>query len=164
MERSLARTLAKKFKTSRGKISQRFRALCHPEQGTYKVLEVSVDRGPAKPPLVTHFGGIPLRWNRWVKISEAPTEPLWSGRSEVVDRLRAEQCEVCGATDKIEVHHIRKLTDLQRAGRSTRPRWVQIMAARHRKTLVVCQDCHHTLQYGRYDGPARANLNHRRAT
>ena len=55
MERSLARTLAKKFKTSRGKIYQRFRALCHTEQGTYKVLEVRVDRGPAKLPLVLHF-------------------------------------------------------------------------------------------------------------
>jgi len=81
-----------------------------------------------------------------------------------VERLLAEQCEVCGAADKIEVHHIRKLTDLQRAGRSTRPRRVQIMAARHRQTLVVCQDCHHTIQYGRYDGPALANLNHWRAT
>jgi hypothetical protein len=123
-----------------------------------------VDRGPAQLPLVAHFGGIPLRWNRWAKISEAPTEPIWSGRSEVVERLLAERCELCGATDKIEVHHIRKLADLDRAGRSQRPRWARIMAARRRKTLIVCQACHHAIQYGRYDGPALSKLPHWRAT
>ena len=164
METSLTRTLAMKFKTSRAKIYRRFQSLCHTEDRTYKVLEVRVERGPTKPPLVARFGGVPLRWNRWVKINDAPTEPIWSGRSEVVERLLADTCELCGATDKIEVHHIRKLTDLNREGRSKRPRWVRIMAARRRKTLVVCQDCHHTIQYGRYDGPALSHRNHWRAT
>jgi len=164
METSLTRTLVMKFKTSRAKIYRRFQSLCHTEDRTYKVLEVRVERGPTKPPLVARFGGIPLRWNRWVKISEAPTEPIWSGRSEVVERLLADICEVCGARDKIEVHHIRKLTDLERGGRSPQPRWTKIMAARRRKTLVVCQDCHHAIQYGRYDGPALANRSHWRAT
>ena len=53
LEPSLTRTLAKKFKTSRGQIYQRFHALCHTEQGTYKVREVKVDRGPSQPPLRT---------------------------------------------------------------------------------------------------------------
>jgi len=164
METSLTRTLAMKFKTSRVKIYRRFQSLCHTEDRTYKVLEVRMERGPTKPPLVARFGGIPLRWNRWVKISDAPTEPIWSGRSEVVERLLADICEVCGARDNIEVHHIRKLTDLERGGRSQQPRWTKIMAARRRKTLVVCQDCHHAIQYGRYDGPALSNRSHWRAT
>jgi hypothetical protein len=87
METSLTCTLAKKFKTSRTQIYRRFRALHHTEQGTDKVLEVRVDRGSTKTPLVARFGGIPLRWNRWVKINDAPTKPIWSGRSEVVERL-----------------------------------------------------------------------------
>jgi group II intron reverse transcriptase/maturase len=164
METSLTRTLAMKLKTSRAQLYRRFQSLCRTEDRTYKVLEVRVERGPTKPPLVARFGGIPLRWNRWVKISDAPTKPIWSGRSEVVERLLADICEVCGARDKIEVHHIRKLTDLQRSGRSQQPRWVAIMAARHRKTRVVCQDCHHAIQYGRYDGPALSNGSHWRAT
>jgi hypothetical protein len=164
METSLTRTLAKKFKTSRTKIYRRFQTLCQTEHGTYKVLEVRRDRGPTKPPLVARFGGIPLRWNRWVKINAAPTAPIWSGRSEVVERLLADTCELCGATDKIEVHHIRKLTDLDRKGRSPQPQWAKVMAARRRKTLVVCQACHHAIQYGRYDGPALSNKSHWRAT
>ncbi|WP_416212319.1 hypothetical protein [Nostoc sp. DedQUE09] len=37
------------------------------------------------------------------------TSHIWNGRSEVVQRLLAQECEICGATDNIEVHHIRKL-------------------------------------------------------
>ena len=81
-----------------------------------------------------------------------------------MERLLADTCELCGATDKIEVHHIRKLTDLDRKGRSKPPRWAKIMTARRRKTLVVCQDCHHAIQYGRYDGAALSNKGHWRAT
>jgi len=164
METSLTRTLAMKFKTSRTQIYRRFRAQHRTEHGTYKVLEVRVDRGPTKAPLVARFGGIPLRWNRRAKSNDAPTKPIWSGRSEVVERLLADTCELCGATDTIEVHHIRKLADLDRSGKSQPPRWVTIMAARRRKTLVVCQTCHHTIQYGRYDGPALSRRSHGRAT
>jgi hypothetical protein len=63
-----------------------------------------------------------------------------------------------------EVHHIRKLADLEREGRPNPPKWVRVMAARRRKTLIVCQDCHHDIQYGRYDGPALSKMSHRRAT
>jgi hypothetical protein len=103
MEISLVKTLAKKYKTSLKRIYQRYRTLHHNEEGTYKVLEVRVDRGPTKEALVTHFGGIPLKWNRWVKIDDKPTKPIWSGRSEVVERLLAEECELCGNTERIEV-------------------------------------------------------------
>jgi group II intron reverse transcriptase/maturase len=164
METSLTRTLAKKFKTSRAQIYRRFRALHHTEHGTYKVLEVRVERGPTKAPLVARFGGVPLRWNRWAKINDAPTKPIWSGRSEVVERLLADTCELCGATDHIEVHHIRKLADVKRPGKAQSSRWVTIMAARRRKTLVVCQTCHHSIQYGGYDGPALSRTSHGRAT
>ncbi len=160
METSLVRTLAKKFKTSRRRIYGRFRAQLQTEAGTYKVLEVREERGTPKKSLVTHFGGIPLRWNKWVAISDTHAKPIWSGRSEVVERLLAQECELCGATDKIEVHHIRKLSDLDQAGRPDKPSWMKVMAARRRKTLVVCQRCHHDVQYGRYDGTALTKRGH----
>lgn len=159
-EASLVGTLARKYKTTRTQIYRRFRADHVTAAGTYKVLKVIVDRGPDRTPLTASFGGVPLRWNKWVAISDT-VEPIWSGRSDVVDRLLAQTCEVCGATDRIEVHHIRRLADLRRHGR-TPPVWVQRMAARRRKTLVVCQRCHHAIGHGRYDGPALAG--HWRAT
>jgi hypothetical protein len=89
-----------------------------------------------------------------VAINDAKTIPIWSGRSEVVQRLLAQQCELCGSEDHIEVHHIRKLADLKQKGQRDKRQWVQKMVARRRKTLVVCQNCHHDIHYGRYDGPA----------
>ncbi|WP_442942202.1 HNH endonuclease [Nonomuraea sp. NBC_00507] len=68
---------------------------------------------------------------------------IWNGhRSELVQRLLAEVCELCGSTDKIEVHHIRALKDLNSKGRKQPPDWVTRMASRRRKTLVICRVCH----------------------
>ncbi|MHC4575619.1 MAG: reverse transcriptase domain-containing protein [Planctomycetota bacterium] len=153
-ETSLVKTLAKKYRTSRNKIYRRFRALHQNEYGIYKVLEVTVDRGPDKTPLVARFGGIPLRWNKWVAVNDRITTPIWSKRSEVVERLLAQKCELCGAEDNIEVHHIRKLADLERKGQADKRKWVKVMAARRRKSLVICQRCHNDIHYGRYDGSA----------
>jgi hypothetical protein len=124
-------------------------------------LQVRVDRGADKPPLEAHFGGMSLRWNKWVTIKEE-VEPIWSKRSEVVERLMAQKCELCGTTFNIEVHHIRKLADLEREGRN-KPAWARVMAARRRKTLVICQNCHNQIHAGRYDGPALSKEGHGRA-
>jgi len=153
METSLTKTLGRKFKTSRAKIYHRYRAHLQTEEGTYSVLQVTVDRGSGKPPLAAHFGGVSLRWNKWVKISD-DIKPIWSKRSEVVERLLAQKCELCGATLNMEVHHIRKLADLEREGQRDKPEWARVMAARRRKALVVCQSCHNQIHAGRYDGPA----------
>ncbi|WP_407670073.1 HNH endonuclease [Nonomuraea solani] len=40
-----------------------------------------------------------------------------------------------------QVHHVHKLTDLGKPG-PPRPDWMNIMAKRRRKTLVVCGLCH----------------------
>ncbi|MFC1793529.1 group II intron reverse transcriptase/maturase [Planctomycetota bacterium] len=121
-EQSLTKTLANKLRTGRREIYRRFkRALTTPE-GTYKVLMVTVDRGPKKKALVAHFGGISLRRNEWATIGETPTV-IWSGRSELLQRLLAKQCELCESKDNIEVHHIRKLADLK--GKSP---WEKVIA------------------------------------
>src|SRR5258708_11199907 len=84
-------------------------------------------------------------------------------RSELVKRLLADTCEMCGSKEDIEVHHIRKLADLNIEGRPEKPVWVKRMAARRRKTLVVCQNCHDAIHAGR---PTRhvSRTGHRRAT
>jgi hypothetical protein len=138
MEVSLTKTLAKKFKTSRKQIYRRFQTLHKNEYGTYRVLEITMNRETDKAPLVVRFGGVPLRRNKWASINDSKTKSVWSGRTEVVERLLAQKCELCGAKDDIEVHHIHKLVDLKRQGRTAKPRWMQVMAARRRKTLIVC--------------------------
>jgi len=63
------------------------------------------------------------------------------GRSDVMDRLRAKQCEYCGSTDNpCEVHHSRRLADVKDT-----PLWKQVAAARRRKRVVLCLPCHKAL-------------------
>lgn len=152
-ETSLVRTLANKLRTTGRKIYRRYGTRITTADGTYKVLQVVVPR-EGREPLEAHFGAIPLRRNPWAAIVESE-HIVWSGRSELLDRLLAQQCELCGGLDDIEVHHIRKLADLGRPGRS-RSRWMEVMAARRRKTLVVCRACHDEIHHGRYAGPAVA--------
>jgi group II intron reverse transcriptase/maturase len=144
MELSLIKTLANKFRTSASRIRRKYRKTVDTLHGTHKVLEVVVDRG-AKKPLVARFGGIELRWQKDAILDDEPRE-VFSIRSEVVQRLLAQKCELCGSEeDPFQVHHVRKLADLDRPGRSEKPLWVKRMAARRRKTLVVCQACHEAI-------------------
>ncbi|HEY6408065.1 MAG TPA: hypothetical protein VIY29_11415, partial [Ktedonobacteraceae bacterium] len=69
-------------------------------------------------------------------------------RNELIKRLLADTCELCGSKEQVEVHHIRKLADLNAKGRKEKPRWIQIMAARRRKTLITCRRCHENIHYG----------------
>ena len=151
MELSLVQTLANKYKTTCQKVYARHATTIETQEGRYKVLQVRVERDNKKP-LVSYFGGVSLCWNKWVAVDDGQNCAIWNGRSEVVERLLAQECELCGSRDKIEVHHIRKLADVAQKGRTERPEWMRKMSARRRKTLVVCLDCHHKIQYGRYDG------------
>ena len=71
-----------------------------------------------------------------------------TNRSELLQRMLADTCELCGSNEKVEVHHIRKLADLEKPGRREKPVWVKQMAARRRKTLIVCRKCHEEIHAG----------------
>ena len=142
---SLIKTLANKFRTSAGHIRRKYQKTVVTPHGTHKVLEVVVERGGTKKPLIAQFGGIELCWQKHAILDDQPKE-VFSVRSEVVQRLLAQKCELCGSEKgPFQVHHIRKLADLDRPGRSDKPLWVKRMAARHRKTLVVCTHCHEVI-------------------
>jgi hypothetical protein len=74
---------------------------------------------------------------------------VYSGRSEIDQRRLAPRCERCGAEEHGEVHHLRKLADLQKQGRKATPVWVKRMARRKRKPLVGCRSCHEALHYNK---------------
>ena len=70
---------------------------------------------------------------------------LTLSRSELIRRMHAGECEYCSTTQgPFEVHHVRKLKDVVHG----KERWQQLMAARHRKTLILCEQCHHKLHAG----------------
>jgi hypothetical protein len=49
---------------------------------------------------MAYFGGVPLKYNRWAGVNDQPTKPVWSGRSEVVERLLAQEYELCGSSEQ----------------------------------------------------------------
>jgi group II intron reverse transcriptase/maturase len=151
METSLTKTLAAKHQISVRAVYKKYCARLTVEGRTYKGLQVTVQR-EGKQPLTATWGGIPLVWDSKATIRDRPHQLPWNSRSELEKRLLAQVCEVCGTThmtDKIEVHHIRALKDLNVYDGREKPRWVRIMAARRRKTLILCQTCHRDLHAGR---------------
>jgi group II intron reverse transcriptase/maturase len=151
MERSLVATLAHKLRISISKVYNRYETTIETPDGPRKVLQVTVEREGGKKPLIARWGGITLARRNKAILDDSIT-PVWGGRSELEKRLLADICELCGSREHVEVHHIRALKDLQRKGQGERPRWVQIMAARRRKTLVACRKCHNDIHAGRADG------------
>jgi len=150
METSLTKTLAAKLKLSVKQVYAKFQTTIEVDGRQYKGLEVVIER-PGKQPLVAQWGGIPLRWDSGAAVTDV-LPPVWVGRAELEKRLLANVCEYCGATaatDRIQVHHIRALKDLQSKTGRDKPAWVKIMAARKRKTMVLCVTCHQDITYGR---------------
>ncbi len=106
-------------------------------------------REGGRPPLVAQWGGISLARDTTPTVLNDDPPRIWSNRSELVQRLLADACELCGSRDQVEVHHIRALKDLNSTGRKHQPEWATRMATRRRKTLVVCRACHEGIHAGR---------------
>ncbi len=149
MEMSLARTLAAKHKTSARKIRRKYKSVVETEHGPRACLKVIKQQDNGKRPLVTYFGGIPLKRQRQAVLTDQQPQRYRTDRNELVKRLLADKCEMCDSTEDINVHHIRALRDLNVKGQREKPKWAQIMATRRRKTLVVCRTCHMDIHHGR---------------
>lgn len=150
MQSSLLKTLANKHKASVRTMIRKYRINLEKPEGTYKCLQVEIKRGDDKPPLTTYFGGIPLRRHQEaILLDKNPQQNRWISHNELIKRLIAQECELCGSKENIEVHHIQKLANLKNKGQREKPRWMQVMASRRRKTLIVCKDCHTNIHAGR---------------
>lgn len=152
MEQSLVSTLAGKFKTSGTQIYAKYKGKREVNGREYKTLQVEVPTSRGSTTI--YWGAIPLKV---VKVgTETIEDVLFLGRgknlrSDLIQRLKADTCELCGRKQKCEVHHIRKLADLKKRwqGRKAKPEWVIRMIAMQRKSLIVCKDCHRDIHAGR---------------
>jgi hypothetical protein len=149
MRMALLRTLAAKHNASASTMLEKCRATTTDEHTgrTLACLEVRVER-EGKSPLIARFGGISLTPKPTATLSDTPYAAR-SGRTELLQRLLADECELCGSREDVEVHHIRKLADLKQKGRKEKDTWAKVMAARQRKTLVVCRQCHMAIHSGK---------------
>jgi len=147
MKGSLLKTLANKHKTSTTAVARKYQTTIQAPNGKHlKCLQVTVER-EGKKPLIAQFGGLQLIPQPKASILDHLPKPMNTG-TEILQRLLANRCELCKSTQEIEVHHIRKLADLENKGGREKPKWVKLMAARRRKTLVVCRCCHRKIHAG----------------
>jgi group II intron reverse transcriptase/maturase len=143
MECSLTKTLASKYRVSVSEIYRRYRNTCTVNGYTYKTLQVAVHKGDQE--IAIRWGAIPLRVDKTLQATIDDRQTVvYQSRSDLIRRLLCQECELCGGTERLEVHHVRKLADLETRwrGRREKPRWVRTMIAMRRKTLVVCHACH----------------------
>jgi hypothetical protein len=149
METSMLKTLAGKYRSTVAKMAAKYKTVIDTSDGPRTAFQVTVPRDKGRKPLVAQFGGIPLRRQRTaVLVDKAPTL-VTTKRNELIHRLLADGCEICKSRTQVEVHHVRKLADLNRPGRPARPAWMLLMAQRRRKTLIVCRACHENIHAGR---------------
>ena len=115
METSLLKTLANKNKTTVVKETKRLKSTTETPEGPRKCLKLTIKR-EGKTPLTAIFGGLSLKRRKNPVMKDQVIKPHIRMRSEIIERLLNDTCEVCGAKERIEMHHIRKLRDLNKTG------------------------------------------------
>ena len=100
MVTSLLKTLAGKYDSSVSKMARKYGATIETPHGPRQCLQVSVDRGEGRKPLVATFGGIPLRRQKNAVLRDREPVLATSRRKELVHRLLAGRCELCGQADE----------------------------------------------------------------
>ena len=142
MNQSLCKTLAAKLKKPVSQVAKQFRY-----EGQIIGLRHIIHR-EGKRPLIAQFGTHSMR--RQPFSSNMATDQKrrgWISRTQLVDRLLADKCEICGVSGKCHVHHIRAMRDVK----GSKAGWQQLMSAMRRKTLVICPPCHRKIHTGQQD-------------
>jgi group II intron reverse transcriptase/maturase len=137
---SMLKTLAAKHQSTVSKMAAKHQAKIETPYGLRTCFEARIHRN-GKPDLVARFGGISLIKDKDAVLVDRVPAPAPHPRKELIHRLLTRRCELCGDPGKVVVHQVRKLASLGPAGPG-QPAWAAVMAARRRKTLVVCTTCH----------------------
>ncbi len=163
---SLLRTLAKTHKTTACAMRRKYAASLMTREGVVKrVLKTTKPRPNGGSDYEAVFGDVSLKPDPFAPIRDGPLQRHHiDTRCELLARLLANRCEICGSDDRVNVHHVRKLKDLKVAGRRPPPIWKQIMASRRRKTLVVCHHCHVAIHRGMLTNRLRTLINEGKLT
>jgi hypothetical protein len=149
METSLTKTLASKHKITVPKVYERYGTKLMVNGKEYTGLQVVVPKpDKSKKPLVATWGGISLKWDIRATLDEQPPKLHNKGRTELVQRLLADFCELCGSSEDVEVHHVQAMRKLHEYPGRPKPEWVKRMIALRRKTLLLCKSCHTAVEHG----------------
>ena len=137
MEYSMYKTFAGKYRSTVRKINKKYRlnklfTVKYEQQGVIK----------SRTFYKTSFKRRTTAFNGSCDIE--PYSIADASRTNLTDRLKAEKCELCGATGKLIMHHVRNLKDLKE-----KESWKRLMSARKRKTIALCPSCHRLRHLGK---------------
>ena len=136
---SFFKTVAAKRQSSRAKVMKSMKK----SPGDYR-LRINVKGEPREYRLVSGTKQFKEQRIKSAELDKIPNTIQYYDYTEIGQRLNAHQCEWCGTEGKVEVHHVRKLKDL-----NGKQEWEKVMIARRRKTLVMCHSCHDKLHAGK---------------
>lgn len=141
LEYSMYKTYGTKYRTTVHKVIEKFR--CNKEFA----VRYKNSKGQVRMQVFYHDGFKRQEKALPSSVDIIPNDMKYFGSTNLIDRLKAGKCEVCGRTNvPIEIHHVHKLKDLK--GKNF---WEALMIARRRKTLALCRECHDKLHCGKLD-------------
>jgi hypothetical protein len=138
MEYSMYKTFALKYRTTVVKICKKYK-----RNGVFTV-RYSLKHGKTAERCFYSEGFKRKKPLEYAHFDKLPNNMPDTGATSLIDRLKAEKCEVCGGTDNLVMHHVRKLKDLP-----GKDKWELHMIARRRKTVALCHSCHRLRHYGK---------------
>ena len=138
MKMSMFKTLGWKLNTSARKVRQKY------QKDKDFVIPYNDAKGKQKHRIFYNEGFKKRNAQFDVDYDKLP-QTMYVPYPSLVERLKDGRCELCGKEGKVVMHHVRTLTKLK--GNNE---WEKLMLKRHRKTLVVCEDCNSMIQnYGK---------------
>lgn len=138
MKMSMLKTLGWKLNTSARKVRQKY------QKDKDFVIPYNDAKGKQKYRVFYNEGFKKRNAQFDVDYDKLP-QTMYVPYPSLVERLKDGRCELCGKEGKVVMHHVRTLTKLK--GNNE---WEKLMLKRHRKTLVVCEECNSMIQnYGK---------------
>lgn len=152
---SLIRTIAHKEKSSYRKVKAKYGIDVPRKQGTgtRKIIGVKYQTKTGEHVMTYFNDSLKMIKDPNTRLSDKYSPVIATGR-QLINRLNANVCELCEKNEgEFEIHHVRKLKDIKdkykKRGKAI-PNWVLVMSKIRRKTLIVCECCHHSIHSGKY--------------
>lgn len=137
MKFSMYKTFAWKYRSSVSKILTKYK-----QNGVFTV-HFKDKKGKDKSRHFYNDGFKRKKFTDILKVDHIKDYVMHTSGTSLIDRLKAEHCELCGKEGKLDMHHVRKLKELK-----NKQPWERHMIARNRKTIAVCRSCHKKIHLG----------------
>ena len=138
MKYSLFKTLGRKYQMSVPSVCRKYYV-----NGTFTVLYQN-KKGEQRSRIIYNEGFRQQKEIIEYTVDQQPDIMYTQGITSLIDRLKARECELCGAAEELQMHHIRKMSDIKQG----KEPWQVRMIARQRKTMAVCKPCHRKIHNG----------------